>query len=669
MNKKRLMAKALVLSIAVTNVLAGTTVFASAASEGQKEEVVYIMTDAQGKVNNVNVVNIFGKGNITDYGDYSSVKMLTSTNPITQNGDVITFSTNQDKVYYQGTMENVEIPWSISVTYTIDGKEVLPEKVAGQSGALGIHIRIMENTKCRNDYFDYYALQVTLSLDTAQCKNILAKQATLANVGADKQISYTVLPGKGLDADITADVTDFEMDAITINGIKLNLNVEIDDAELMDKVIEIMDATKELNDGAIELSDGANKLSDGGNNLNEGANSLYKGAGTLDDGIVTLSRGITTMQAGLNTLNSKSETLTGGSKQVLDALTTIQSSLTSVSVSTEQLEQLTGSSASIKQGISNLYDGAVTLQTNLSYESYKAAMNQNGLDLNQLKAGNSAAITSLSEQIANLQVSLEQLKSIPGYESNEENAAKVSDLENQITSLSNIVTLLTGNNAAIGGTETYFNTVSSGVASLVNGLSDLKTNYEVFDSAIVSLANTLSGLAVNMSTLKSGIDQLVNNYTMLDTGISEYTSGVATVAASYSQLVDGVSTLASGSKELLEGSGTLKQGTAELYNGIVTLCNGTTELHDGTSEFYEKTLDMDTQVEDSIDEMIASISGEETEIVSFVSEKNKKVESVQFVIKTAAIEKEDVAEVTETVTQKMNFWQKILNLAYRLDVF
>lgn len=662
MNKKRLMAKTLVLSIAVTNVLAGTTVFASTAFEGQKEEVVYIMTDAQGKVNNVNVVNIFGKGKVTDYGDYSTVKMLTSTSPITQDGDVISFSTDQDKVYYQGTMENVEIPWSISVTYTLDGKDVLPEELAGQSGALGIHIQITENTKCRDNYFDNYALQVNLALDTAQCKNILAEQATLANVGADKQISYTVLPGKGLDAEITADVTEFEMAAITINGIKLNFNVEINDTELMDKVTEIMDATKKLNDGAIELSDGANKLSDGGNNLNEGANSLYKGAGTLDHGIATLSQGIATMQAGLNTLNSKSETLTSGSKQVLDTLTTIQSSLTSVSVSTEQLEQLTGRSASIKQGISNLYNGAVTLQTNLSYESYKAAMNQNGLDLNQLKAGNSAAIKSLSEQIANLRVSLEQLKSIPGYESNQEYAAKVSALENQITSLSNIVTLLTGNNAAIGGTETYFNTVSSGVASLVKGLSDLKTSYETFDSAIVSLTNRLSGLVVNMSTLKSGIDQLANNYKTLDTGINEYTSGVATVVTSYSQLVNGVSTLASGSKELLEGAGTLKQGTVELYDGIVTLCDGTTDLHDGTSEFYEKTLDMDTQVEDSIDEMIASISGDETEIVSFVSEKNKKVESVQFVIKTATIEKEDVAEVTETVTQKMNFWEKLLNL-------
>lgn len=42
---------------------------------------------------------------------------------------------------------------------------------------------------------------------------IQADGATIANVGADKQISYTILPGKGLDAEITADVTDFEMEA------------------------------------------------------------------------------------------------------------------------------------------------------------------------------------------------------------------------------------------------------------------------------------------------------------------------------------------------------------------------------------------------------------------------------------------------------------------------
>lgn len=62
-------------------------------------------------------------------------------------------------------------------------------------------------------------------------------------MGSDKQITYC-LAGQGLESSITADVTNLVMDAISINGIKLNLNVEIDDAELMDQVSELMDATK-----------------------------------------------------------------------------------------------------------------------------------------------------------------------------------------------------------------------------------------------------------------------------------------------------------------------------------------------------------------------------------------------------------------------------------------
>lgn len=231
MNKnKKLIAGMMALSMVTANV--GMTAAAATTSAG-KEEVVYVMTDAQGKVDSVNVVNIFGKGDVTDYGDYSAVKMLTSTDAISQEGDKITFTTEQDKVYYQGTLENAQIPWNIQITYFLDGKEISPEKLAGKSGALKIHTQITQNKKCTTDFYDNYALQASFTLSTKQCENITAEDATLANVGEDKQISYTVLPGKGLEADITADVTDFEMDAVSINGIKLNLNVEVDDAELM----------------------------------------------------------------------------------------------------------------------------------------------------------------------------------------------------------------------------------------------------------------------------------------------------------------------------------------------------------------------------------------------------------------------------------------------------
>lgn len=661
MNKNKILATVLTVSLIGSNIAAsGIQVYA--ATPFEKEEVVYIMTDANGSVNSVNVVNIFGKGEVTDYGNYSSVKMLTSTAPIQQDGDTVTFSTNQDKVYYQGTMENTQIPWNIRITYTLNGKETAPDQLSGQSGALEIHINITENEKCKNDYYSNYALQATFTLDTELCKNIRADEATLANVGFNKQISYTILPGKGLDATISADVMDFEMDAVTINGIKLNLNIEIDDEELMNKVTEIMDATKELNDAASVLADGSAELSDAGGDLNHGVDSLYAATSTLDNGINSLTQGVTAMQNGLDTLNSKSSALTTGSVQIKEALTTIQSELNKVSVSTEQLKQLTDSSSTIKQGIGDLYTGAVTLQNSLSYESYKAAMNENGLNIDVLKESNSAALSALSQQITGLQSSLEQIKAIPGYSADENYVNQVAQLETQIASLTEVITLLTGNNAAIGGTEAYFNRISSGVNSLVTGLSDLKDNYETFDAAIATLTDTLSGLAINMGSLKSGIDQLVTNYATLDSGINEYTNGVAAIVASYQTLAGGVGALASGSRELLEGTGTLKEGTSDLYDGILSLCDGTGQLSDGTSDFYEKTSDMDAQMEDTIDDMISSISGEETEPLSFASNKNKNVKAVQFVIKTSSIEKAEIAATEEKTTQKTSFRQKLLQL-------
>ena len=137
MNKKRIIAGVLAASVMIGNMaMTGTSVYASTPSNGQKEEVVYIMTDANGKADTVDVVNIFGKGNITDYGNYSSVKMLTAADTITQNGDTITFSTNKDKVYYQGTMNDAQIPWNISITYILDGKVRSAEEQLCAAGSI-----------------------------------------------------------------------------------------------------------------------------------------------------------------------------------------------------------------------------------------------------------------------------------------------------------------------------------------------------------------------------------------------------------------------------------------------------------------------------------------------------------------------------------------------------
>lgn len=42
-----------------------------------------------------------------------------------------------------------------------------------------------------------------------KCQNIEADQATIANVGSNKRLSYIILPGEGANLEITADVTDY----------------------------------------------------------------------------------------------------------------------------------------------------------------------------------------------------------------------------------------------------------------------------------------------------------------------------------------------------------------------------------------------------------------------------------------------------------------------------
>ncbi|MGN0493334.1 MAG: hypothetical protein ACI4F7_06775, partial [Acutalibacteraceae bacterium] len=276
----------------------------------EKEEVIYINLNANGEVKEIYAVNIFGGGEVTDYGDYSSVEMLNTTDKINNSGDKITFSSSADRVYYKGRLDNAEIPWNISIRFFLDGKEYTASEVAGKSGRLEIRFKVTENENCKGNFYDKYALQASFTLDTEKCRDITAPDATVANVGAKKQLSYTMLPGKGIDTSITAEVEDFEMPAVSVNGVSMAMNIEVDDKELTDKVNELTDAIKKLDGGAGELSEGTNELADGADALKGGAKDLSGGAAKLSDGAQSLNDGVIMIGKGLDELNSKSSELT-----------------------------------------------------------------------------------------------------------------------------------------------------------------------------------------------------------------------------------------------------------------------------------------------------------------------------------------------------------------------
>src|SRR5699024_1799979 len=259
-----------------------------------KEEVIYAILNDNGTVNDLYAVNILKpvNGQITDYGNYSDIRNMTTQDELEKSGSKITGKTDAEKLYYEGTLENKELPWLIDIRYTMDGKDYTAEELAGKDGNLKIHLSLKENPKGDQEFFKDYALQATVMLDTEKAANIQESGATAANVGKNKQLTYTILPGQEKEIEITADVTDFEMEAIAINGVKLSLDVDVDPDEIYDKIAELKDGVSQIDDGAGELNDGTQQITTSVQGpLQQGVKDLHKGGQTLQNGTSEVKKG------------------------------------------------------------------------------------------------------------------------------------------------------------------------------------------------------------------------------------------------------------------------------------------------------------------------------------------------------------------------------------------
>lgn len=683
---------------------------AATTTNTQKEEVVYVNLNADGKVKEIYVVNIFEltkAGTIIDYGAYKALRNMTGTSPIAYVNNMVRIDADAGKHYYEGELQSLIIPWDIDIHYFVDGKEYSPEAVAGKTGALKMTIDITRNNQYDGTFFENMALQVSATLDTAKCRNIVANGATVANVGRSKQLTYTVLPGMGAHLEVTSDVVDFTMDGIAINGVRLNLNLDVDLSPLMGRVDELFDAIGKMDEGASalhqgmsslysaaesdltngvnaivggvdELKGGADALRTGGQSLQDGAKDLHGGTVALNEGIQTLNDGIQQMQKALDLLDQQSGQLNGGSSAYMSAMVMLQESLKNMQSTSGDVSALTEASDKVLDGLTRLVQGAEALGANVSFEALKRIMAQNGLDVDYLQSSNSYAMEQLQDAIDNNR-SLIGLLELLGY-----------DLAPLFDQLEQVILLLDANNAFIDGTGTYLNAVNSNISELAYNAALLQTSYALFDVEIDKLAATLKSLPESMGTLTSAVNTLVDEYRNLDNGIGSYTGAVAEIAVAYAKIADGAMKLASSGETLKNGSETLYQGTSNLLSGIVdvyegsiTLQNGTSEmksgvvelisgiaeLYDGTSaikngasEMHNQTTGMDGVIEEQIGNMLSGISGNNTEVHSFVSDENTNVESVQFVIRTAAIKQPTLALEVEPAPVKLTFWQKILKL-------
>lgn len=276
-----------------------------------KEESIYGLLNYDGSLNNLYVINALNNETI-DYGNYDRIDNLTTLDQLSQDGDTIQLPSFSDTFYYQGTMENSELPWDFNITYNLNGSPIDAKDLALASGELSIQIQVKQGSIEKQSFYEGFALQISLALSDELCKNITAEGATIVEAGGTKQIAFTVLPGKEADFEIKCNVTDFIMDPISINGVKMLLDFDVDTSTFTDQINQLTDAINQLDDGAIQLKEGIEQLRDGYSTYVEGLKAYKDGMTAYATQGQSLSKGLADISKGMQTLTSQNTALLQG---------------------------------------------------------------------------------------------------------------------------------------------------------------------------------------------------------------------------------------------------------------------------------------------------------------------------------------------------------------------
>ena len=377
-----------------------------AVSEGaEKEETVYVFTDANGKQKSMTVSNWLknkdGADKLYDNSILQNIENVKGDEPFTQNGDILTWNAGGNDIYYQGTTDKAA-PITQKITYYLDGKEIAPEDLAGKSGKVKIHIDY-DNSEKYSDVFVPFTTMTGIIFSNDNVKNVEVDNGSVISEGKNTVVVGMAFPGlsdslqsakddaehlldeteasqKSKDrvrdleipdsVEITMDATDFKMSTcmtMVFSGL-FDDDEELEedhDSMLKDMDEKIADLEKDgadLADGAGKLSDGINEATDGSKELADGAGELASGIKEYTDGVSQVNDGASQISDGTQTLVDGLPTLTKGLKDYTDGVAQADSGAGQLK---DGISQYTGGVTELNKGAGQLKEGAGHLTDSL----------------------------------------------------------------------------------------------------------------------------------------------------------------------------------------------------------------------------------------------------------------------------------------------------------------
>lgn len=511
MNKNRKMKRKVAASVAVgMSVMMGVTpAFAAngtSNSEVYKEETVYVNAKASGKTDKVTVSNWLKNsgsvsGNLEDESTLSDIKNVKGDEKYTADGDKLTWSTDSEDIYYQGTTDK-KLPVSVKLKYYLDGKEMKPSELKGKSGHLKITVDYKNNEKKSvsvdgkdTEVYTPFVMMTGMILPNETFSNVTIDNGKIISDGNKNIVVGFGMPGLKDSLNLSSE----ESDKVTIPE-SLSIEADVKDFTMSSTyTVALSDLLDDMNmDDIADVDDLQTALDD----LEDAALQLVSGSDTLADGAGTLADGVNTYTEGVDTLNAGIQKYLGSNGELSGSVT----------------EYVNGVNKVVK-GVQDYTDGVNTLADGVS--SY--------VDGEKQLAAGASQLTQLSTGLKKVQSAIAKMEASTDGKGKDREDIKVASSElaagtqaledslgtKQVQALmAQVGSMVQTGNELIAQTEQLESGMQKGVAEPVTNIV----------KELTVLQKELDGLNTQLTNLKTTCESKV---TELNTAIDDYNNKVA----------------------------------------------------------------------------------------------------------------------------------------------
>ena len=511
MNKNRKMKRKIAASVAVgMSVMMGVTpAFAASGtsdSDVYKEETVYVNAKASGKTDKVTVSNWLKNsgsvsGNLEDESTLSDIKNVKGDEKYTADGDKLTWSTDSEDIYYQGTTDK-KLPVSVKLKYYLDGKEMKPSELKGKSGHLKITVNYKNNEKKNvsvdgkdTEVYTPFVMMTGMILPNETFSNVTIDNGKIISDGNKNIVVGFGMPGLKDSLNLSSE----ESDKVTIPE-SLSIEADVKDFTMSSTyTVALSDLLDDMNmDDIADVDDLQTALDD----LEDAALQLVSGSDTLADGAGTLADGVNTYTEGVDTLNAGIQKYLGSNGELSGSVT----------------EYVNGVNKVVK-GVQDYTDGVNTLADGVS--SY--------VDGEKQLAAGASQLTQLSTGLKKVQSAIAKMEASTDGKGKDREDIKVASSElaagtqaledslgtKQVQALmAQVGSMVQTGNELIAQTEQLESGMQKGVAEPVTNIV----------KELTVLQKELDGLNTQLTNLKTTCESKV---TELNTAIDDYNNKVA----------------------------------------------------------------------------------------------------------------------------------------------